>query len=78
MEARPPKCDWRKIHHVYIKTTTLTHKWTNTVNEKTFEVYHLRPWGTKNSVKQKLMAEECKNSLPWEVVTALELVTKID
>ena len=40
--------------------------------KKHLKVYHLRPWGTKNSV------EECKNSPPREVVTALELVTKID
>ena len=78
MEAHPPKGDWCKFDHVYIKTTTLTQKWTNKVNEKTFEVYYLSPWGTKNSIKQKLMAEVCKNSPPTEVVTAQELDAKVD
>ena len=78
MEAHPPKGDWCKFDHVYIKTTTLTQKWTNKVNRKTFEIYYLSPWGTKNSVKQKLMAELCKNSPPTEVLTALELDTKVD
>ena len=48
MEARPPKCDRHKFGHVYIKTTTLTQKWTNKVNERTFEAYYLSPWGTNN------------------------------
>ena len=61
-----------------LKTTTLTQKWKNKVNEKTIEIYYLSPWGTKNSVKQKLMAELCKNSPPTEVLTALELDTKVD
>ena len=36
----------------------------NKVNGKTFEVYYLSPWGTNNSVKQKLIAEVCKISPP--------------
>ena len=61
-----------------LKTTTLTQKWKNKVNGKTIEIYYSSPWGTKNSVKQKLMAELCKNSPPTEVLTALELDTKVD
>ena len=38
IEAQTPKGDWRKSNHVYIKTSTLTQKWTNKVNRKTFEV----------------------------------------
>ena len=45
MEVRPPKRDWCKFDHVYIKTTTLTEKWTNKINGKTFEVYYLSSWG---------------------------------
>ena len=78
MEVCPPKGDRRKFHHVYIKTTTLTQKWTNKINGKTFEVYYLSPWGTKNSVKQKLMAEVCKDSPPTKIVTTLELDAKVD
>ena len=78
MEARPPKGDWRKFDHVYIKTTTLTQKRINKANGKTFEVYHLSPWSTKNLVKQKLMEEVCTNSPPTEVVTVLEFDAKVD
>ena len=78
MVVRSLKGYWHKFDHVYIKTTTLTQKWTNKVKGKTVEVYYLPLWGTKNSVKQKLMAEVCKNSPPTEVVTALELDANVD
>ena len=45
MEARPPKGDWCKFDHVYIKTTTLTQKWTNKVKENTFD--KVRIWKQK-------------------------------
>ena len=78
IEARSPKGDWRKFDHAYIKTTTLSQKWLNKVNGKTFEVYYLSPWGTNNSVKQKLIAGVCKISPPTEIVTAIELYAKVD
>ena len=70
MKVHIPKGDWHKIDHVYIKTTTLTQKWTNTVNGKIFGAYFSSPWGTKPEVS--------KNSPPTEVVTALELDAKVD
>ena len=78
MEVCPPKGDWCKFDHVCIKTTTLIQKRTNKVNGKTFGVYYLSSLGTKNSVKQKLIADVCKNSPPTEVVTALELDAKVE
>ena len=56
MEARPPKGDWCKFDHVYIKTTTLTQKWTNKVKEKTFEI--VRIWKQKQFCKKTKHSDE--------------------
>ena len=78
MEVCPPKGDCHKFDHVYIKSTTLTQKWTNKVNGKTFKFYYLSSCGTKSSIKQELMTQVCKNGPVTEVVTALELDAKVE
>ena len=40
--------------------------------------FFLSPRGTKNSVKDKIIAEVCKNSPPTGVVTALKLDAKVN
>ena len=56
MEARPSKGDWCKFDHVYIKTTTLTQKWTNKVKEKTFD--KVRIWKQKQFCKKTEHSDE--------------------
>ena len=56
MEARPPKGDWCKFDHVYIKTTTLTQKWTNKVKENTFD--KVRIWKQKQLCKKTEHSDE--------------------
>ena len=45
---------------------------------KNIWILSFKSLGTKNSVKQSFMAEVCKNSPPLEVVTMLELDSKVD